>query len=41
MANPNINIGVINESSVASQTQVGKILFTEQGNQYIIKSLII
>ena len=38
MANPNINIGVINESSVASQTQVGKILFTEQGNQYIIKS---
>jgi len=35
---PNINIGVINESSVASQTQVGKILFTEQGNQYIVRS---
>lgn len=38
MSNIDINIGVINESSVSSQTQVGKILFTDQGNQYIIKS---
>ena len=38
MSNPNINIGVVNESSVSAQTQVGKILFTEQGNQYIVKT---
>ena len=38
MSNPNINIGVINESSVVGQTQVGKILITEQGNEYIVKS---
>jgi hypothetical protein len=38
MANPNITIGVINENTLATQTQVGKILFTETGKNFIVKS---
>jgi hypothetical protein len=38
MANPNINIGVINESSVITETTVGKLLLTDEGKQYIVKS---
>ena len=38
MSNPNINIGIINESSVISETTVGKLLLTDEGKQYIVKS---
>ena len=38
MSNTQINIGVINQASVVTQTQVGKLLFTDEGKQYIIKS---
>ena len=38
MANPNINIGVINESNLSSQITTGKILFTDTGKQYIVKT---